>query len=260
MKRVWALATFFWRELFRSVTGILVLVGALVFYLVAILSITGGVDRSYFALVIGGFFGIYCLVLTLIVADRAHHASSYLFLSRLPSRITFLAAVTLTGFLVAGLLELGVALLSLPRLSSGLSAEMVVDVVPVWISWLGLGAVLGLHMSELVRRGWSRILIYAFLAFILFSLNQQQSGVPVGLADRFGWIPSLTPDPANWGWAIKLVQVITWPVAAGVQVARSTPYGLGESLAPGVTLLVAALLLGLAVRLFDAKDLILPES
>lgn len=260
MTRVWVLVTFFWRELFRSVTGILVLVGALVFYLVAILGVTGGVDRDYFALVIGGFFGIYSLIITLVVADRAYHASSYLLLSRLPSRIIFLAAVALTGFLVAAMLELAVGLLALPRLTSGLSLAMILDVVPVWISWLGLGAALGLHMTELVRRGWSRILVYALLAFVLFTLNQQRSGVPVGLADRFSWIPNLTPDPASWSWAIKLVGLITWPIAAGIQVARSAPYSLVESMAPGVTLLAAALFLGLALRLFDSKDLILPEN
>jgi hypothetical protein len=259
MKQIWVLVIYLWRELFRSLTGALVIVAALVFYLVAILSVTGGVDRDYYALVIGGFFGIFSLILTLIVADRSFRSSSYLLLYRLTARISLLTAIVVTAILAAGLLEIVVALLSLPRLVTGLTTGMVIDILPVWTSWLALGATIGLHMSELVRRGWSRTLTYAFLTFILFTLNQQQSGIPVGLADRFDWIPILTPDPARWQWAIKAVDLLIWPVSAATRVARTTSYTLLESLSPALSLLVAIAFLGLAARLFNNKDLIFPD-
>jgi hypothetical protein len=259
MKQIWALVTYMWRDLFRSLTGGLVVVGALVFYLVAILSVTGGVDRDYYALVIGGFFGLYGLLLTLIVSDRSFRSSSYLVFYRLNSRISFLAAIVLVSMIATGILELLIAILSLPRLVSGLSVEMVLDVLPVWFCWLALGATMGLHMSELVRRGWSRTLAYGLLAFILFTLNQQQSGVPVGLADRFNWIPSLTPDPARWGWAIEIVDVLIWPVAAATRVARSASYTVLESTSPAITILIALFILGIASGLFREKDLVLPD-
>jgi hypothetical protein len=137
---------------------------------------------------------------------------------------------------------------------------MFLDIVPVWIAFLFLGAALGLHMSELVRRGWSRSGIYAVLAFILFSLNQQQSGVPVELSDRFNWVPHIMPDPAKWEWAVNVTNVIIWPISAAVQVARSTPYTTAESLAPAMLLLLSALIFWLAVVLFGRKDLFLPEA
>ena len=260
MKRLWALVRYLLQDLFRSLTGMLVVVAALVFYLMAMVSVKGGVDRDYFALVIGGFFAILALVLAVVIADRAHQASSYLLILRLPSRTPFLAGVALAAIAVSGLLAVGVALLSIPRLVTPLTAGMVLDIVPVWASWLVLGAALGLHMSELVRRGWSRTLLYALLAFILFVLNQRQSGVPVDLADRFDWIPHIMPDPARWAWATKLVDVILWPISAAIRVARAGGYGVLESLAPGVLLLLAAAVFVLAGALFERKDLILPEN
>jgi hypothetical protein len=260
MSRVLVLIGYLWRELFRSLTGLLVIVAAVVFYLVAIQSVIGAIDRDYYALIIGGFFGVFSLVMTIVLADRAFHAKSYLFIYRLPSRAIFLAALGLTAVLVSGVLELAVALVSLLKLETPPTAVMFLDIVPVWVAFLFLGAALGLHMSELVRRGWSRSGAYAVLAFILFSLNQQQSGVPVELSDRFSWVPHIMPDPAKWEWAVNVTNIIIWPVSAAVQVARSAPYSAVESLAPGILLLVSALLFWLAAVLFGRKDLFLPEA
>ena len=260
MKRMWVLTSYMLRELFRSLTGAIIIVIALVFYLVAIQSVIGGVDRDYYALVIGGFFSLFSLFVAAIIADRAYRASSYLLLYRLPTRVAFLAAITLAAVLTAGCLEIVVAAVSLIRLVAPLTPAMIMDVLPVWIAWLVLGATLGLHMSELVRRGWSRTIVYALLAFILFSLNQQQSGVPVGLTDRFSWFPRLTPDPARWEWATKIVGGLLWPISATIRVAREAPYSALESLSPAVLLLVGLAIFGMATILFDSKDLILPES
>lgn len=260
MKRVLILTSYFLRELFRSLSGLLLIVAALVFYLVAILGVTGGVDRDYAAIMIGAFFALLSLLLALIIADRAHRSSSYLLLYRLPSRSAFLAAILLATVLTAGVLELVVALLTLPRLVTPLTAGMVMDILPVWISWLLLGAALGLNMSELARCGWSRTIIYAVLAFVLFVLNQQQTGVPVELSSRFSWIPHLIPDPARWGWVFRIVDLLIWPLTASIRVAREMPYTLLESFAPALSLLAAMALLGLAADLFGRKDLIFPES
>jgi hypothetical protein len=260
MRRLWRLVTYLFQDLFRSLTGLLVVVAALVFYLVAIVSVTGGIDGDYYALVIGGFFAVFALILAVMLADRAYNATSYLLIFRFSSRMPFLAGVALTAVAISALLEAGIALASIPRLDTPLTAGMMLDVVPVWAGWLVLGAVLGLHMSELVRRGWSRTVIYALLAFILFVLNQRQTAVPTELAGRFNWIPNVLPDPARWAWATRLVDVILWPVTAGVRVARSADYTLVESLAPAVLLLVASFIFILAVALFERKDLILPEN
>lgn len=260
MKRIWTLAGYFWRELFRSLTGFLAVVICTVFYLVAILSVYGRIDRDYYALVIGGFFAVFCLILTIVIADRSFHAKTYLILYRIPTRGILLASISLTAILVAGLFEAVTALISLPKLGALPPASMVLDILPVWIGWLILGSVIGLHMSELVRRGWSRTIVYALLAFILFSLNQQQSGVPVSLSDRFNWIPSLTPNPLQWGWAAKVVNTIIWPVAAGVKVARSTPYTVFEGLSPALVLIIASAIFWAALLLIKRKDLILPED
>lgn len=260
MKRLWTLISYLFRDHFRSLTGMLVVVAALVFYLVAIVGVTGGIDRNYYALVIGAFFAVLALVLAVMMADRAYHATSYLLILRFPSRMAFLAGVALTAIAVSGLLQAGIAVASLLQLDSPLTAAMVLDLVPVWAGWLVLGATLGLHMSELVRRGWSRTVVYAMLAFILFVLNQRQSGVPVELADRFNWIPNVLPDPARWEWATRLVDSLLWPVQATVLVATSADYTVLEGLAPAVLLLVAALVFLLAVALFEHKDLILPEN
>lgn len=260
MRRVMALVGYQVRELFRSLTGMLVVVAALVFYLVGILSVTGGVDRDYFGLVIGGFFGLYSMMVALVLSDRAYRASSYLVVSRLPARAALLAALIISSVLISLVAELVVAAMSLPRLVSPFTVTAALEMLPVWISWLVLGAVLGIHMSELVRRGWSRTVIYGVLAFVLFVLNQQQGGVPIELADQFSWVPSLMTDRAKWGWAFNLVEVITWPVAASIKVARETPYTILDGLSPAVTVLASIALFGLASELFDGKDLILPEN
>jgi hypothetical protein len=260
MRRLWRLVAFLFQDLFRSLTGLLVVVAALVFYLVAIVSVTGGIDRDYYALVIGGFFAVFALILAVMLADRAYSATSYLLIFRFSSRMPFLAGVALTAVAISGLLEVGVALASIPRLDTPLTAAMVLDMVPVWAGWLVLGAVLGLHMSELVRRGWSRTVVYALLAFVLFILNQRETAVPVELADRFNWIPNVLPDPARWAWASRVVDVLLWPISAAVRVARSADYTVLESLAPAVLLVVASFIFVLAVVLFERKDLILPEN
>jgi hypothetical protein len=260
MRRLWTLIAYLFQDLFRSLTGLLVIVAALVFYLVAIVSVTGGIDRDYYALVIGGFFAVFALVLAVMLADRAYSATSYLLIFRFSSRMPFLAGVALTAVAICGSLEAGIALVSIPRLDAPVTAGMVLDIVPVWAGWLVLGAVLGLHMSELVRRGWSRTVVYALLAFILFILNQRQTGVPVELSHRFNWIPNVLPDPARWAWLTNLVDVLLWPVTAAVRVARSADYTVLESLAPAALLVTASFVFALAVALFERKDLILPEN
>jgi hypothetical protein len=260
MRRLWTLVSYLVHDLFRSLTGLLVVVVALAFYLVAIVSVTGGIDRDYYALVIGGFFAILALVLAVMLADRVYNATSYLLIFRFSSRMPFLAGVALTAVGISALLEGVIALASIPRLNAPITAGMALDVAPVWAGWLVLGAALGLHMSELVRRGWSRTVVYGLLAFVLFILNQNQTGVPVELSHRFNWIPNVLPDLGRWGWVTRLVDVILWPVAAAVKVARSADYTVVESLAPAVLLVVASFIFVLAVALFERKDLILPES
>jgi hypothetical protein len=259
MKRAWVLVTYLWREFFRSLTGFLSIVFALVFYLVAILSVTGGIDRDYYALVIGAFFAVFSLALTVVIGDRTFHAKTYLLMYRLPTRAHFLAALVLTAVLISFLFELVIAAASLLRLVTPLSAGMVLDFLPVWISWLVLGAALGLHMCEMVRRGWSRTVVYGLLAFILFAINQQ-SGMEIGITDRYSWLPHFTPDPARWKWAADVVNVLIWPVSAAIRVARSEPYSALESLSPAMLLLLSAALFWLAMRLFGDKDLLLPEG
>ncbi len=260
MKRVGVLVSYFSRDLFRSWTGVLAIAGALVFYLVAIASVIGDLDRDYYALVIGGFFGFWSLLLTVLLADRAHCSTSYMILYRLPARAAFLAAVTLTAVLVTGILEIAVALFSLPRLEAPVTASMAMDLLPVWVAWLALGAGLGLHMSELVRRGWSRTALYGLLALVLFVLSERQGGAAVGLVDRLSWIPSFIVDPGRWEWLFRAVDVLIWPLAAAVRVARAVPYTVLESLSPALTLLLAAVFYGLAASLFNSKDLILPDG
>ena len=96
MKRLGTLVAYLFQDLFRSLTGLLVGVAALVLYLVAIVSVTGGIDRDYYALVIGGFFAAFALVLTILISDRAYHATSDLLILRFPSRMPCLAGVALT--------------------------------------------------------------------------------------------------------------------------------------------------------------------
>jgi hypothetical protein len=260
MKRVWALTAYIVVEFSRSLTALLMMTVVAAFYLVAILGVTGGIDQDYFALVVGGFFGIFGLVLAIVIADRAFHAKTYLLFYRLPSRSMFLAAVAMATIAVCGVLELAVSVLSLPRLTVPLPTTKMLDVIPVWLSWLILGVTLGLHLSELVRRGWSRAVAYGLLGFIVFSLNQQQSGAPVGFTDRFSWIPRLTANPVRWEWAVNSMRVIIWPVNASIQVVRSTAYSTLQSLSPAMIVVISILVFGLASSLFGRKDLVLPEG
>ncbi|MEN8097696.1 MAG: hypothetical protein ABFQ89_01345 [Chloroflexota bacterium] len=260
MSRLRATVSLIITDLFRSLTGGIVVAGAIAFLLVAILSVTGGVDRNYVVHLVGGFFGLYAMLLGWLVSDRTNRSSSYQILVRMPNRSMFLAAILIVVIVTCVVLELVVTVLSLTRLNEPIPLGAWFEIAPAWFSLVVFGATVGIHLSELVRYGWSRIAAYAALGFLLVgvNLNGVDGGRSLGASTR--WLSRLSINPDRIGWIAGIAKALVWPISASFRVARSEAYSLWEGLAPALLIFAASLIFLLAVMTFDKKDLVLPED
>ncbi len=273
-QRIWILTTYFLRSLLFSVTGIIYIILALVYWAIFFPPSQGTPDLGNYILVIGTFGTVFSFLATLTIASRAQRAENYAVIVRLPSRVEYITAVFLCAFIFTSLLQLGIALLALfrgPELSSRF-----LEIPPLWISANILASVLALHASDLVTSGWSRVIVFGVLAILLIGQTVYMS-LTNWLADFIGNLSSAFYSLqwnviANWiglfavwlrdsGAALlgKLLSAVFWPFHAiidGILAGRFTPT---QALAPAILLLYAAILYLLAADLFATKDLELVE-
>jgi hypothetical protein len=274
IQRIATLCRYLTGNLLYSLSGVLYLIGALVYYWLAFQQPSP--ETAYFVLVLGLFGAVVTFLLTLSVAARANQAVNFPLLVRLPSRIEYLTAVLLTAFSLGLALQLLAASLALLRNGPTLSLAQVLEIPPIWIAFNILAATLALHASELVTAGWSRVYLYGTLALLLF-LQGNHPQVLRWLADRFlamgnwlnqqgaaaastpvrnfaGW---LTRDAPNW--LAQALDYLFWPIQAITQAVTSGQFSRAQALAPAVLLLYATIIFMLAADLFANKDLHLHE-
>lgn len=239
MTRLSVLASLLVRDLFLSMAGIVPLAAALAFGLIAF---EYGMDQAQFITVGGVGTLALCLLSTLLLASRANRASTYLLLARLYHRTELLASLVLASLSITIPLAILIAVGNLltGRLTLDLTAAF--WVLASWLPLLLMAACLGLALSGLVARSASHLLGYLLLAGLMVA------------NDRSAML-------ANHGfeWLAKGVSLSLWPVSTLLAHASAGELHPAFFLAGALTLGYAALLYGLAARLFRSKDLLWAE-
>ncbi len=270
-QRIWVLTRFLIQRTLFSLTGVLYVILALVYWRFLFPAEQGTPDIENYFLIIGAFGAVMAFVVTLTAASRANEAANYPLLVRLPSRVEFLTAVLLTSFLVTLMLQLLVAALALiggPNLLSGRALE----IPPIWLATNILAAVLAMHASDFVARGWSRVYIYGTLALFLVGQSSSSSFVPwlarrlntfsVTLINR-GWLDMAASINRLVSWLYgdgvtvvgSVLGFVFWPFRAITEAIINGYFDTNQALAPAVMLLYATILFMLAADLFANKDL-----
>jgi len=274
-QRVVTLSRYLIQDVFLSLTGILYVILTLVFWQIFFDPSQGTPEGAYYVLVIGLFGAGTAFLSTLSVAARAHRATHYPLLARLPSRVEHLTAVLLSALTFTFLLQGLAATLALFR-GPEIPFRLMVEVPPLWIAVDVLAAVLALHASDLVTAGWSRVYIYGVLALLLFGRElDTSSGNWIGtrLSQLSGWffqrgwagVGNLVNRLSQWSHNSGLssigdvLDVAFWPFHAIAAAVRAGFFEPRQALAPAILLLYATILFLLAADLFSTKDLFLTE-
>ena len=239
MSRVWVLTGYLVRALFGSLAGLAPLAAAVAFGFIAF---EYGMDQAQLITVGGLGIGAIGFLATLLMAGKADRASTYLLAGRLHSRAELLAAIGAGGWCVTWALALGIVAANLLAGRLTLSWPSLLWIVPTWsVLWLFTSA-LALALSGLVGRGASSMLGYVLLVALLVANDRRTE-----LAER------------GAGWAVRIVERLTWPVGTLLAQASSGLYGRTYLVALTLLLLVAVALFLLADYLFRDKDLLWSE-
>lgn len=276
-QRIAALSGYFFRRLGFSLTGLLYLIAALVYWRVMFSPEQGTPDVSYYILVLAALGVGLSFFTTLSLASRAYQAAYAPWIVRLPSRVEYLTAVLLTTFLFATTLQLLVALLALFR-GPDLTLSQTLLIPPVWIALNVITAVLTLHATDFVAAGWSRVYLFGLIAIFLFgqSLNNNSSlntwlimrlstlsrtfsgqglaFLAAPLNNLSLWLQHDGPATLSHFFSLPF-----WPFRAIVDAIVAGRFNSSQALAPAVLLLYATLLIMLAADLFAHKDMELIE-
>lgn len=276
-QRIIALTTYFLRSLSLSLNGVLYLILALVYWLVMFPPGQGTSEASYYILVLAAFGVAATFFGTLTIASRANQAAHAPWIARLPSRVEYLTAVLLSTFLFATSLQLLLALLALLR-GPDLALNQLLLIPPVWLALNVLTAVIALHATDFVTAGWSRVLLFGFIAFCLVGQSWNSgSGLNSWLIQRLsnlsrtasgeGWSFIVTPANSLIIWLQqdgpdslgRIFSLPFWPFRAIADAIVAGRFDPAQAMAPAVLLLYATLLIMFAADLFANKDLDLNE-
>ncbi|MCA9933628.1 MAG: hypothetical protein H6662_02120 [Ardenticatenaceae bacterium] len=270
-RRIWVLTTFLLHRLFFSLTGVIFVIIALVYWAVLFPPQQGTPDLENYFLIVGAFGAGMTFLVALSIASRANEAANYPLVVRLPSRVEFLTAVLLSTIVGAGLLQLLVAALALFRGPTELWPR-IMEIPPVWLATNILAAVLAMHASDFVTAGWSRVYVFGLLAFLLLGQSSSTTLAPWlamrlnNLSANFvqqGWydIANFINKAVSWlniGGGEKLADAmgfLFWPFRAINEAVLAGSFDANQALAPAVMLLYATILFMLAADLFANKDL-----
>lgn len=239
MSRVWVLAVYLLRDLFRSLAAVVPLGVTLAFALIAF---EYGMDQPQFVTVAGVAMAALCILNCLLLAGRANRGASYLVAGRLPRRAELLAALVISS------VALTVVLALVTTIGNLVTGRLTLDwpsawwIIPTWLCLLLLAAALALPLAPLTSRGGSHLVGWLLLAATLVAYDQRPRLRARGL-----------------GWAARAVEVVAWPVSTLLSQASAGVHGRSYFLALALTLAYAALLFVLAAETFGDKDLLWAE-
>lgn len=269
MGRIWVLTRYLSRRGLLSLTGLLYLIGTLIFWFIFFPPQQGTPSIANYMLLIGAFGAAVAFLLTLTITTQANQAINYPLLVRLPSRVEYLTAVLLSSLFIALLLQGLVALLAMYQ-GPGLSPRLL-ELPPFWLALNLLAIVLALHASDFVTDGWSRVYVYGALALLLISqssegLFSQWLAGRMALFSRYLMqqemvgLSNQVAQFANWlqgggGEGLTAVfGIVFWPFQAILEAIIADGFNTVQALAPAVLLLYATILFMLAADLFATKD------
>ena len=115
MQRVWILTVYFTKSLFFSLTGLILLILSLVYWVIFFPPGQGTPDAENYIILIAAFGAAATFVAALSLSGRASRLENYPLLVRLPSRVEYLVAVLFSSLLLGIGLQLLVAGLALIR-------------------------------------------------------------------------------------------------------------------------------------------------
>jgi len=271
IRRVLILANYFAKNAFFSLTGLILLIFSLIYWAVFFPPGQGTPDLENYIILIGAWGAAVTFLITLALSGRASRLENYPLIVRLPSRIEYLVAVLFGSFVLGTLLQLLVAGLALIR-GPEISLVQLLVIPPLWLPVNLLAAVIASHASDLVTAGWSRVILFGFIALALI-FNSAASGPGswfsdrlIGLAELFArfnliWFSDLSRSLALWAGQSSLTSVaqtfsfVFWPFGAMSDAIFSGRFTPSQALAPAVILLYSTILFLIAATLFAGKDL-----
>ena len=271
MRRIFTLTRYFLRSFFWSLTGLLYLILALVYWNVFFNPSQGTPEIENYILIIGVFGAAVSFLVALSIASRANQAVHLPLVIRLASRVEYLTAVLFSTILAATLLQLLVAALAMFR-GPGLLWGRLLEIPPLWLATNVLAAVVALHASDFVAVGWSRVTLFGILGLLLIGKSADDR-ISSWLVTRLNsW--SITANGQGWqvladwmrsagvwlngretGFLSQLYSWIIWPFTAISDAVINGFFTAPQALAPAVILLYAAILFLLSAELFAEKDL-----
>ena len=270
MQRVWILTVYFTKSLFFSLTGLILLILSLVYWVLFFPPGQGTPDVENYIILIAAFGAVATFLAALSLSGRAGRLENYPLLVRLPSRVEYLVAVLFSALLLGIGLQLLVAGLALIR-GPDLSGHALM-IPPLWLSINILAAVLAMHASDLVTSGWSRVIVFGALAVLLLLrgvTNSPDSWLVNRLYDASGVLMdfdfmALSDFAANLGTWIagetmgalsRAAGVVFWPFQAMSDAVFAGGFSPAQALGPAVLLLYGSILFLLAATFFAGKDL-----
>jgi len=270
-RRILILTAHFFKTLLFSLAGILYVIVSLAYWAVFFPPGQATPDIENYVILVGVFGMAMAFLVALSTADRANQMENYPVLVRLPSRVEYLTAVMVSALLFTGVLQLLVGGLALIR-GPEMGFRALLELPPLWLALNIVAITLAIHATDLVTVGWSRVLIYGFLALLLtFQQAGKSEGVWLGerLTNLSGLLIRLGfPDVAGWvdsaslwlqGLSLDSLTTISnaifWPFHSLVEAVFNGYFTPIQALAPAILLLYATILFLLAANLFAGKDL-----
>jgi hypothetical protein len=239
MMRIWTLTLFLIRDLFRSLAGVVPLVAALAFGLIAF---EYGMDQAQYITVTGVGTGAISLLTGLLLASRANRASSYVLVARLPWRGELLAALVVGSLLITAMLTLLITGGNLLANRLTLEFPSILWIFPTWLPFWLLMATLALPLSPLAGQSSSEVVAWVLLTALLVANDQKAR-----LQER------------GMDWLVRGIVAILWPVNTLLSQASAGIHGRSYFLAMALTLAYAGLAFVLAVSSLTSKDLLWAE-
>ena len=271
MQRILTLTRYFLRSFFVSLTGLLYLILALVYWNVFFNPSQGTPEIENYILIIGVFGTAVSFLVARSIASRANQAMNLPLVTRLPSRIEYLTAVLLSTVLASTLLQLLVAALAMFRGPGPLWGRLL-EIPPLWLATNVFAAVLALHASDFIAVGWSRVTLFGLLGLLLIGKSADTTISSWLVARLNSW--SITANGQGWqvlaewmrnagvwlngretGILSQVYSWLIWPFTAISDAVINGFFTAPQALAPAVILLYAAILFLLSADLFADKDL-----
>ena len=273
-QRVLTLSRYLFQRLTRSVAGGLYLLSALALWLIFFNPTQGQTpEPDYFILLLSVYGAVLSFMVVLSISTRANRPESAALIARLPSRVEYLAAVLISTLSFVLLIQLVLSIVVLLQpLGPSISFGKLMEIPPIWIAINIFMLVLGLHASDFVMTGWSRVYIFTILTVLLFSQSVDTRGVKwisdrlngmAAFATRQQWagIAQSLRNGAIWftnnglDFVGQTIGFVFWPFRAISDAVQGGFFDNAQALAPAILLLYATILFMLAADLFANKDL-----